>query len=287
VDETREKQLHILYISNEDEAHYLYVCNHEKLTNSKICPVCLAAWFDMTDKEHWKRNYNNHYTKCKAGEGKIKKRIRLDKIAMPFAPHTTQSKTHTTDFITYDFETCEVRVGKSFGKKSELVSELVPITVAVCVSNGGKQESKCFSIRRSEDFVKDMIEYVFEKAQEIPTDKYDKKRNYVNVIGFNSAKFDFVLLLPYLQSDDWEIDANSFIGTPSLCKQVIIKHKKYEKKLRFLDLLLYAPNNNLRELVKIFGEGANMEKGMFPYDLLSIEKKRDGSGGIEPGLGQK
>jgi flagellar assembly factor FliW len=80
-----------------------------------------------------------------------------------------------------------------------------------------------------------MIEYVFEKAQEIPTDKYDKKRNYVNVIGFDSAKFDFVLLLPYLQSDDWEIDANSFIGTPSLCKQVIIKHKKYEKKLRFLD----------------------------------------------------
>jgi hypothetical protein len=36
---------------------------------------------------------------------------------------------------------------------------------------------------------------------------------------------------------------------------------------------LYAPDNNLRELVKIFGEGANMEKGMFPYDLLSIEKK--------------
>jgi hypothetical protein len=163
VDETREKQLHILYISNGDEAHFLYVCNHEKLTNSKICPICLAAWFDMTDKVNWKRNYN-HYNKCKAGEGKIKKRIRLDKIAMPFAPHTAQSKTHTTDFITYDFETCEVRVGKSFGKKNELVSELVPITVAVCVSNGGKQESKCFSIRRSEDFVKDMIEYVFEKV---------------------------------------------------------------------------------------------------------------------------
>jgi hypothetical protein len=273
VDEARQKQLHVLYISNEDEAHYLYVCNNEKLTNSKICPICFSAWFDMSDKTNWKKNYNNHLAKCKEGGGKIKKRIKLDKITMPFAPHMTQSKTHTTDFITYDFETCEIRVGKSFGKKSELVSKLEPITVAVCVSNGGKQESKCFSIRKSENFVSDMIEYIFEKAQDIPTDTDDKRRNYVNVIGFNSAKFDFVLLLPYLQSQDWEIDVNSFIGTASLCKQVIVKHKRYEKKLRFLDLLLYAPNNDLRKMVQIFGEGANLEKGLFPYDLLSVEKK--------------
>jgi hypothetical protein len=77
------------------------------------------------------------------------KKIKLDSVPSAFAPHINEPKNfHTTDFITYDFETCEVRGnGEIFGKKSELVAELMPVSVAVCVSVGEIIRSKFFSIR--------------------------------------------------------------------------------------------------------------------------------------------
>jgi hypothetical protein len=77
--------------------------------------------------------------------------------------------------------------------------------------------------------------------------------------------------MPFLHSDKWDILNNGFIGTPMKAKQVIVYHKELKVKLRFLDLMMYAPGDNLRGLVKAFGDKRQkMEKGFFPYDILDI-----------------
>jgi hypothetical protein len=96
------------------------------------------------------------------------------------------------------------------------------------------------------------------------------KKKWISVIGYNSAKFDFVLLLPFLQGDKWEIVNSGFIGSPTKAKQVIVKHKFTKVQLRFLDLLMYMPGDNLKGLVTTFGDKNKANKGIFPYDTLDI-----------------
>jgi hypothetical protein len=88
VKDNKNKNLHILHLENNesDTAHFLFVANPDRLTNSKICPVCLKQAFDMKNK-NYKQKYDKHLEKCKANEGKIKKEIKLDKISKPFLPH--------------------------------------------------------------------------------------------------------------------------------------------------------------------------------------------------------
>ncbi|GHU18930.1 hypothetical protein FACS189472_07970 [Alphaproteobacteria bacterium] len=250
----------------------MFVADPEKLTNSKTCQICLSQWFDMRDKKHWKRNYDRHVEMCKAGNGEIGKQIKLDKKPQPFVPHLRQAPQPTTVFATYDFETCEIAVNKKMGCKKEIVGELLPISVAVCSSLGHK---RFFCIKKSMYFVNEMLEYLFNLAKSLKL----TKKEYLNVLGFNSGKFDFVLLLPYLQGKNWYIEKDTFIGTASVCKQIIVRHVDGETRIRFLDLSLYAPNNSLKKFVETFGNPENMDKGLFPYDLLRApckERAREG-----------
>jgi hypothetical protein len=97
------------------------------------------------------------------------------------------------------------------------------------------------------------------------------RKDYFNVLGFNSAKFDWVLLIPFLNGEKWEFVNNGFIGTPTKAKQVMVGHKELKVKLRFLDLMMYAPGSNLKGLVKTFGDKKErMNKGLFPYDVFDI-----------------
>jgi hypothetical protein len=150
------------------------------------------------------------------------------------------------DYFVCDFENYEVTDGN--------LVRLEPICVGSYFG-----EVKILSVRNSINFVDDFLEYMFTQA---------RGKGIVNVIGFNSAKFDFTLLLPYLENDKWGVEPNSYIGTGTMCKQIIITHKLHFTKLRFLDLLLYSPCGDLRKLVETFGDG--MEKGVFPYDVLNV-----------------
>jgi hypothetical protein len=174
----------------------------------------------MNDKRrHFARNYKNHVDKCKVNNGKIIKEIKLDKTPMPFIPHLNNKEMlnsivknipykYSRNYIVYDFETGGVRVNEKFGKKSELITYLEPIMVASVVYNNGIKEPKCFSIRNSLNFVNDWFEYLFDRASKMTTESNDSndeekeenefKKQWINVIGFNSAKFDFILLLPFL-----------------------------------------------------------------------------------------
>jgi hypothetical protein len=173
-------EFHVLYIENENstEAHFLFVSNPEKLINGKVSPHCEAQIFNMKNNSHIARDFETHVKKCKANGGKIVKKIKLDNTPMPFAPNLGNremlnsivnkvSYNFFKKYIVYDFETCGVTVGKSFGEKSKLLTILEPITVASAVFNSAKIESSCFSIRNSATFVNDWIQYLFEKANEL------------------------------------------------------------------------------------------------------------------------
>jgi hypothetical protein len=203
IDIKHRKKLHILYIESPDrsDAHFLFVIHPEKLTNSKVCPKCHRQWFDSNDKNS-DRKLKSHLKSCNGMNKKSTKTIKLEKSMIPFAPHINQNhkQNFTVDFITFDFETTEVLINEHFGKKSELISQLIPVSVAVCVfCNGSIESAKYFSIEDSEQFVDEMIEYSFEKADKFNFND-DNKDRIVNLLGFNSGKFDFHLILPYLQS---------------------------------------------------------------------------------------
>jgi hypothetical protein len=113
--------------------------------------------------------------------------------------------------------------------------------------------------------VDDWLQYLFEKAKQMLDEVIDEevdddddddefKKDYLNVIGFNSARFDWVLQMPFLHSDKWDTLNDGFIGTPLKTKQVILYHKELKVKHRFLDLMMYAPGGNLRGLMKTFGD---------------------------------
>jgi hypothetical protein len=133
ISSSRKEQLHVAYVSQDDKAHFLFTADGEKLSNSKICPVCMAQWFDVRDKKHWKGRYDKHVEKCRANAGKVKKKVKLDSTPQPFAPHIHQDASPCTDFITYDFETCEVTDAGTCSGKTEVVAQLIPISAAVCV----------------------------------------------------------------------------------------------------------------------------------------------------------
>jgi hypothetical protein len=75
------------------------------------------------------------------------------------------------------------------------------------------------------------------KVQKKPK-KVPRKR--LNVLGYNSARFDFVLLLPFLSGEKWYINNQEFIGDPAKAKQIVVSHKTKNVDLRFLDAMLYA-----------------------------------------------
>jgi hypothetical protein len=164
-------QFHVLYLENAEhtKAHFLFVSNPDKLINGKVCHICGSQVFNMKDSRNYQRDYEKHMKKCEKNGGKIVKKINLDPTPMPFAPHLNNREMLNSivngadykyfgPFAAYDFETCGVKVGENFGKKSELVAVSEPITVANTIRTSKGIESKCFSIRNSTNFVNDWLQ---------------------------------------------------------------------------------------------------------------------------------
>jgi hypothetical protein len=47
----------------------------------------------------------------------------------------------------------------------------------------------------------------------------------VPVVGFNSAHFDMIFVLPYLTNKDWHIVPKGYLGDFSHIKRVEVRHK--------------------------------------------------------------
>jgi hypothetical protein len=174
---------------------------------------------------------------------------------------------------------------------------LHPISVASVVFNKHISTPKFFSIQHDLNFVEHWLEWLLKTAYDMSNnndiddndndedniygeedyeDSKAKDEKLINIIGFNSARFDWIQMLPYLDNKNWKIVSDKYIGTTTKAKQLIVKHNTYKNSIRFVDLLMYAPGNNLKELVETFSGGEKFDnKGVFPYDILDIEVQAD------------
>ncbi|KAA6309585.1 MAG: hypothetical protein EZS28_056479, partial [Streblomastix strix] len=129
----------------------------------------------------------------------------------------------------------------------------------------------CYDIRQA-DFLDQWLDQVFEEAKQIKKDnKYEDEsipQHYeVPVIGFNSAKFDVSLVFKNLKSKNWRIIKH--IGSGTVAKQIIVRHKDTHIQLRFVDALIYCTKMTLKKFVRDIG-GGTMTKSRFSYEYINI-----------------
>ncbi|KAA6364005.1 MAG: hypothetical protein EZS28_040468, partial [Streblomastix strix] len=126
-----------------------------------------------------------------------------------------------------------------------------------------------FDLRQCTDFITQWIEQVFEEAKQVSLDnKYDNQeipyKQNVQIIGFNSSRFDQALFSKYLHNDKWTIQ--SYIGTMGQGKQKVVEHKQTKQQINFIDAMNYTQPTDLANFAKDFGNKDNESKGLFPYE---------------------
>ncbi|KAA6362282.1 MAG: hypothetical protein EZS28_042191, partial [Streblomastix strix] len=86
-----------------------------------------------------------------------------------------------------------------------------------------------------------------------------------NLLGFNSAHFDMIFVLPYLTSSKWHI--TNYLGDFSRIKRVEVRHKITGVRILFLDAEMFVTKMKLKNFVKDFSPSE------FIIDNNSIKKK--------------
>jgi hypothetical protein len=210
-----------------------------------------------------------HVKQC---DGKLKQKVKLPPIALPYLPHVFNNKEYAEalangkgyepirTYITYDFETVLEPKNKSFGSGSMWISALHPITVAWTVKSPTKSTS--YSLYRADMSIFDFIQKWLNQMLESVSDIEDKQ---INVIGYNSARFDTHLILNHLASEDWTL--KTLLGN---VKMLILEHKN-EKQFRFIDLMGFLSGGTLDQNAQAFNPSAGREKGYFPYEFLTTD----------------
>ncbi|KAA6358068.1 MAG: hypothetical protein EZS28_046405 [Streblomastix strix] len=207
----------------------------------------------------------------------------------------------------------EEQINRYFGKETikddETVrnsiqnSALVPLSVASTIKSKKGLKSIYFDVRSNvyatasarrqiasdflsvagekiltQNFIQQWLEALFEEALQIKQDNMydDPDVPYdipVPVLGFNSAHFDLIFVLPYLTSSKWHI--TDYLGDFSRIKRVEVRHKITGVRIQFLDAELFVTKMKLKDFAKDFGTKSNKRsenKGIFP--LYSIQHNK-------------
>ncbi|KAA6309432.1 MAG: hypothetical protein EZS28_056512, partial [Streblomastix strix] len=128
-----DKQFNILFINDGINAHIMYISDVEALTGFRYCNICHRQAFRIGDK-NLQQSMRNHMKKCQKNDGKIVKKVILEKFAKPFVPLILSNRTYkyllannlthlfkpTRYYITYDIETLEKKVNEKFGDSSQV-----------------------------------------------------------------------------------------------------------------------------------------------------------------------
>ncbi|KAA6377517.1 MAG: hypothetical protein EZS28_026956 [Streblomastix strix] len=308
----KPKDFNILLIHYRSKFHFLYISDTLALTGLAYCPICKLHAIKVNDiNGHWERDLKRHIEQCKQNNGK---QVKLSGNQIPFTPHITGSKTYeyfwsrqelqnfkpTKYYITYDFETMEEQINKYFGKSiskdnNEICnsfqnSALVPLSVASTIKSKKGLKSIYFDVRsnnKDQNFIQQWLEAIFEEAQQVKDDnKYDDPDvPYdipVPVLGFNSAHFDMIFVLPYLTSSKWHI--TNYLGDFSRIKRVEVRHKITGVRIQFLDAEMFVTKMKLKNFVKDFSPSEfiidnngikkkvtkrSNNKGIFPYTAFN------------------
>ncbi|KAA6383666.1 MAG: hypothetical protein EZS28_020806, partial [Streblomastix strix] len=135
---------------------------------------------------------------------------------------------------------------------------------------------------------KQWLEALFEEAKQVKADNmyddidvpYDIP---VPVLGFNSAHFDMIFVLPYLTNYKWHI--TNYLGDFSHIKRVEVRHKITGVRIQFLDAEMLVTKMKHKEFVNDFGKKSNKRsdnKGIFPYTAFNTTNYNEVLNIIEP-----
>ena len=277
----------ILLITSGAESHIMWIKDPESLAGVLICPKCRSYCYNKKGTMRNKAKFEEHVKNCK---GKREKKLKLDLVSHPYCPHlwkTTYAALlankeeeywrPTLYYMTYDFETVEEKVDQILTDQTTLNAKIQPLSVALTVYSPNGMKTFFFSKKKSDTFVDDFIETLFEyydeiyDANTIKTPTQTLKPKHVCVLGFNSSKFDMNILLPYLTNEKKGWTVSDLIGTMSNFKA--LRLTKDSKHICFLDALHYITPQTLREFCENFctNDKVHLQKGFFPYEAINNE----------------
>ncbi|KAA6399201.1 MAG: hypothetical protein EZS28_005271 [Streblomastix strix] len=293
-----DMQFNILFINDGINAHIMYISDVEALTGFRYCNICHRQAFRIGDK-NLQVQMRNHMKKYQKNNAKIVKKVILERFAKLFVPHILSNKTYkyllakslihlfqpTQYYITYDIETLEKKVNEKFGDYSQIIAILVPYLIASTVKSISGIHSFYYDIR-TDDFMDKWLKQLFEEAKQVKKDNKYKDETIpqyfeMPLIGFNSAKFDTSLVYKNLKSKDWTI--TKYLGSSTIAKQFVVKHKRFGVQLRFIDFKIYTEHTRLKDCVRDFGIGT-YEKGIFAHEFVNVNNQIDELNKGEPFL---
>jgi hypothetical protein len=220
-----EDTLNILLVNHNNKFHAMNIKNVENLTVDRFCNIC-KAFICKRDAAHGDRTFKKHMKKHEKGLIGTKQ-IVLDVKPRPYVPHILKNKAYwyslahnveykpMRSYITYDFETVQVKLDKKITDQTTVNANLIPMSVASCVRTSNGTKSKYFDIR-TQNWLENWLMYLYESAEEIYKDNFnenipaeyqqfkdkftkDAKPNYiVSILGYNSSRFDINLILDIL-----------------------------------------------------------------------------------------
>ncbi|KAA6358796.1 MAG: hypothetical protein EZS28_045677, partial [Streblomastix strix] len=279
---------HILYISDTLALTNLAYCPICKIHAVKVNVI--SGHWDRDLKKHIDlcRQNNGKQVKLSGNQIPFAPHITGNKTYKYFWFRQELQKFKPTKYyITYDFETMEEQINKYFGKAAnkdaipnvaelrsdETVrnsfqnSDLVPLSVASTIKSKKGLKSIYFDVRSNiylsatgekiltQNFIQQWFEAIFEEALQVKADNmcddpdvpYDI---HVPILGFNSAHFDMIFVLPYLTSSKWHI--TNYLGDFSHIKRVEVRHKITGVRIQFFDAEMFVTKMRLKDFVKDF-----------------------------------
>ncbi|KAA6378792.1 MAG: hypothetical protein EZS28_025681, partial [Streblomastix strix] len=283
------------------QVHAMFIKDIDRVVGGYLCKKCNQKLFNRSSA-HFGRDLKTHIESCKGPDQQ--KHPKLDKLAQPFMPYLKQNKTiqklfatgktklfpkdqeqgisdilqPTKNYMCIDAETVEDQAQDD----ESIYAQLLPLSIVIGTQINNKIQSKYID-NRSQDFMNQFIEQMWELANEVneanlacePVVKFDneneqqkhqQKIHQVAIFGFNSKKFDFNILFPYLvQYPKIIFKSNAYLGSTTQQKQVTIRHTDYPFELVFKDVLTFIPPTTLDNFVHKYGNGTKLTEGKFPH----------------------
>jgi hypothetical protein len=171
-----------------------------------------------------------------------------------------------SSYITYDFETMNnTHVNNKDAKatKKENTLHLLSLAFTVVINFEIVTSSSYYLCNFADEvsmvmqFLDDMKKYAPEiirannRMKDLPSKYFFKE---VPILGFNSAKFDMNLLVKYLCIEDYKIESTLGKNTYYKCLKVKSIVDDKEITLRFVDIMIYAPECTFDQFTQDYTE---------------------------------
>ena len=285
--------------------HCSYIKNFKLYCKKFECLLCHRLF---KQSRYLKQHYKHCYKKDKHvfNGGYYNKFENIFQELESFNIYVPQSERINEHFIFWDFESMLIPKNYNSSEKVKIVNEHIPICVALASSLNPYRKAYVIFNKKPQKLVRNMMIYMDEVRQAIVMSyrrrwasvftslnnqiqneeskecvnqlkygalksiykKFDKYVNQVTSLGFNSKKYDLMLIQKYILKElNLAQDEDAYIikkGNTYMC----IANSNY----RFLDVISYlTPSTSYSKFLKTFNPDGE-QKGFFPYEkLISYE----------------